>query len=196
VKPLAAALLLLALTLVGNAWAQTGHRSGTEAAEEIVPRFLLMDPNGRAVSSEDFRGRFQLITFGYTACPDICPTTLAEMAAVLKELGPRSDKIQPIFITVDPERDTASVLKAYTAFFDPRIVGLTGSPVLVRRAADNFRVRYEKVRDPADPPQRYAVDHSAGLYLIGPDGRLVRRFAYSIPIATLVDQIGQSIDAR
>ncbi|MBL8394491.1 MAG: SCO family protein [Candidatus Accumulibacter sp.] len=148
-----------------------------------------MDANGRAVSNEDFPGRFQLISFGYTFCPDICPTTLAEMSAVMSSLDKDAERLQPLFITVDPERDTASILRTYVAFFHPQIIGLTGSPALVRRAADNFRVRYEKVFEPGAPADQYAVDHSAGMFLLGPDGRHVRRFAYAMPPAEIAERI-------
>jgi len=155
----------------------------------IVPRYLLQDANGRSVSNEDFRGKFQLIAFGYTYCPDICPTTLVEMAAILKDLGEQATRLQAIFITVDPERDTGKVLKTYTEFFDPRIIGLSGSPALTRRAADNFKIRYAKVQDSAEKTGNYAVDHSAGMILLGPDGRFVKKFAFATP----VDQISRQI---
>lgn len=139
---------LLAALLLGNpAAAQSTHDLLAGETSSINPRYLLQDPNGRSITNEDFCGRFQLIAFGYTYCPDICPTTLVEMAAILKQLGDQASRLQPIFITVDPERDTAKALKTYTEFFDPRILGLTGSPALVRRAADNFRIRYAKVRE-------------------------------------------------
>lgn len=168
-------------------------------SREIVARYLLMDANGRAVSNEDFPGQFQLIAFGYTFCPDICPTTLAEMSVVMTTLDRQSERLQPIFITVDPERDTASVLRSYTSFFHPRIIGLGGSPELVRRAADNFKVRYEKVREPGVPAEQYAVDHSAGMYLLGPDGSYIRKFAYATTPAEIAERIGEimtSIEAR
>lgn len=155
----------------------------------IVPRYVLQDANGRSVSNEDFRGKFQLIAFGYTYCPDICPTTLVEMAAILQDLGEQASRLQAIFITVDPERDTGMVLKNYTAFFDPRIIGLNGSPALTRRAADNFKIRYAKVQDSAEKTGNYAVDHSAGMILLGPDGRFVKKFAFATP----VDQVSRQI---
>jgi protein SCO1/2 len=155
----------------------------------ISSRYLLMDANGRAVSNQDFRGRFQLLTFGYTYCPDICPTTLAEMAMVISRLGKEADALQALFITVDPERDSADALRSYVAFFDPRIIGLTGSPALVRKAAESFKVRYEKVREPGAPLDQYAVDHSAGMFLLGPDGRFIRKFAYAMPAEQIADQI-------
>lgn len=187
------AALLLGLLLAGPAAAQATQSLQLLKEENsgIVPRYLLQDPNGRSVSSEDFRGRFQLIAFGYTYCPDICPTTLVEMAAILKELGEQASRLQPLFISVDPERDTGQVLKTYTAFFDPRILGLNGPPALVRRAADNFKIRYAKVREPGTPADRYAVDHSAGMILLGPDGQFIKKFAFATP----VDEISRQISA-
>ena len=147
----------------------------------LVPRYLLRDPNGRAVTEGDFRGRFQLVTFGYTFCPDICPTTLSTLAEAMKTLGADADRVQVLFVSVDPERDTPEQLKAYTAFFDPRILGLSASPELVRAAADRFKVRYEKVSEPGAPPDRYSVDHSAGIYLLGTSGEFLHKFAYQTP---------------
>jgi len=166
-----------------------GHSQAETEPNAIVPRYLLQDPNGRAVTNEDFLGRFQLITFGYTSCPDVCPTTLLEMKDVLKALGDKATQLQPIFITVDPERDSAQVLREYTSAFDSRILGLRGSEALTRRAAIEFKVRYEKVRDPAAPPGSYTVDHSAGMILLGPDGRAIVRFAYATPAKQMADRI-------
>jgi protein SCO1/2 len=154
------------------------HDLGLGETRDIVPRYLLQDVNGRATLPEDFRGRYQLIAFGYTFCPDVCPTTLTEMAAILQALDTLADGLQPIFVSVDPERDTLEVLKTYTAFFDPRIVGMTGTPALVSRAADNFKVRYQKV---PRSDGAYTVDHSAGMYLLGPDGSFLKKFAYATP---------------
>ena len=182
-----ALLLAACLLLSGATLAQPRHEALEGDTAGIVPRYLLQDPFGRPVSNEDFRGRFQLIAFGYTYCPDICPMTLVEMAEILKQLGDDAGPLQPIFVTVDPERDTGKVLKTYTEFFDPRILGLTGSPALVRRAADNFKIRYAKVREPGS--EHYAVDHSAGMILLGPDGRFVRKFAFATPVEEIVRQL-------
>ncbi len=189
---------LLALCLAGFTLATQAQQHSLQAEESsgIVPRYLLQDPNGRAITNEDFRGRFQLIAFGYTYCPDICPTTLVEMAEILKQLENDAASLQPIFISVDPERDTGQVLKTYTAFFDPRILGLTGSPALVRRAADNFRMRYAKVREPGKPADQYAVDHSAGMILLGPDGQFLRKFAYAMPVAEITSEIKHLMHSR
>jgi protein SCO1/2 len=158
----------------------------------IVPRYLLQGPGGRAVMDSDFRGRFQLISFGYTYCPDICPTTLVEMAHVLRLLGADARHLQPVFISVDPERDTPEALKVYTEFFDPRILGLTGTPEAVRKVADLFKVRYEKVKEPG--ASHYAVDHSAGMVLIGPDGVFVTKFPYGASAEEIAGKIGKLME--
>ncbi len=153
------------------------------------PRYLLMGTNGRAVRAEDFRERFQLIAFGFVSCPDVCPTTMAAMQQVLVELGEQAKHLQPIFITVDPQRDTLEVLGAYTANFDKRILGLTGSAELVRFAANNFKVEYTKVQEPGAGPNVYTMDHTAGLFLLGPDGQLLKKFAERTPAQDISAQI-------
>ncbi len=154
-----------------------------------TPRYLLLGSHGRAVRAEDFRDRFQLISFGYTGCPDVCPTTMLEMQQVLAALGARAKHVQPIFITVDPKRDTVNVLDAYIRNFDARILGLTGSPELVRWAADNFKVQFEKVQEPGAAPNVYTMDHTAGMFLLGPDGQLLNKFAYATSVQEIVSQI-------
>lgn len=194
-----AAFLLGLLAINGPAAAQAESSLELlrpEAATHIITRYLLQDPNGRSVTSEEFIGRYQLITFGYTYCPDICPTTLVEMAAILKLLGDDADQLQPIFITVDPERDSGEALKTYTAFFDPRILPLTGSPALIRRAADNFKIRYSKVITPGAKPGTYAVDHSAGMILLGPDGQYLKKFPYATPVDQITARIKALMQAR
>jgi protein SCO1/2 len=160
-----------------------------ESSAPVRPRYLLMGTNGRSVMSDDFRGRFQLIAFGFVSCPDVCPTTLLEMSHVLAALGTRAQRLQPIFITIDPQRDTAQVLAAYTQAFDGRILGLTGSPDLVRRAANNFKVQFAKVQEPGANPDVYTMDHTAGMFLLGPDGTLVARFGYGLPVAQVTERI-------
>jgi protein SCO1/2 len=183
----------LALVLAG-ALPVFGQGAGTHTLEKaeavgIVPRYLLMDPRGQAVTNEDFRGRFQLVSFGYTSCPDVCPTTLLEMKEILHGLGDNAARLQPIFVSLDPERDSAEVLREYTRAFDPRILGLSGSAELVRRAADSFRVRYAVVREPGAARGAYTVDHSAGMYLLGPDGRFLLKFAYATPPQEVIERI-------
>lgn len=184
------AILAAVLLCAAPAWAETPSPVEDPQPEiGIVSRYLLMDSRGRAISDQDFRGSFQLIAFGYTFCPDICPTTLAEISLIMEKLGTRAEQLQPLFVTVDPERDTPEVLRRYTAYFHPRIIGLTGSPELVRRVADHFKVRYEKHWEPGAEKDKYSVDHSAGMYLLGPDGSFLRKFAYATPPQEVADRI-------
>ena len=140
------------------------------APTAIVDRFELVDQDGTAVSDATYRGKWLLIYFGYTHCPDACPTTLNDIAEALDGLGAKRQAIQPLFITIDPERDTPPVLKGYAAAFQAGIVGLTGSPDQIGHVAKNFHVYYQ--RDQGSD-RDYAMSHSSVIYLIGPDGRFV-----------------------
>ncbi len=188
-------VLMTALMAMAPAWGQTVSSvadvpaAAPASASAFSPRYLLMSPGGRAITSEDFRGRLQLVAFGFTSCPDVCPTTLLEMTHVLTALGVRAHFVQPIFITVDPQRDTAQVLGAYTLAFDSRILGLTGSDDLVRRATDSFKVQFQKVQEAGAHPDAYTMDHSTGMFLLGPDGVLLRKFGYGTPVADMVKPI-------
>ncbi len=162
----------------------------------INPRYLLQAQNGMVIMDGDFPDRFQLITFGYTFCPDICPTTLLEMSAVMKQLGTQANRVQPLFISVDPERDTLEHLGAYLKFFDARIIGATGSPELVNRAAKNFKVTYEKVIDPNGIPENYTIDHTAGMYLLAPGGQFLVRFPYGTSAADIANRIENELRTR
>ncbi len=189
----AALVAIAVLAAVGAAWPSAAAAQDEDAAP-ARPRYLLQRPDGRAVTPDDFRGRFQLVTFGFTSCPDVCPTTLLDLQQVLRELGPRAARLQAIFVTVDPQRDSAVVLKAYTEAFDARILGLGGPEALVRRAADAFKVRYEKVQEPGAAPDVYTMDHSAGLYLLGPDGQWLQRFVHGAPVAEIVTRLEAWMD--
>lgn len=159
----------------------------------INPRYLLQATNGRTILDGDFPRHFQLISFGYTFCPDICPTTLTEMAEVMRQLGEQAKQVQPIFISVDPARDTLPQLGKYLAFFDERIIGATGSADLIKRAADNFKVKYEKVLQPGADPNNYAMDHSAGMYLLAPGGQFIAKFPYATPVNVIVERLRHEI---
>lgn len=137
---------------------------------DIRNAYTLTDHTGRAVTAADFAGRWQMVFFGFTYCPDICPTTLAYMARVMDLLAERSDQVAPLFITVDPARDTAPVMAEYVAAFHPRLVGLTGTEAQVAAAARNFRVYYERMEDAA-APGGYLMAHSGYIYVMRPDGR-------------------------
>jgi len=134
--------------------------------------FSLIDGDGKPVTDQTWHGKYLLVYFGYTYCPDVCPTTLTNVAAALDKLGAKADRIEPLFITVDPHRDTPAVVKQYAAAFSPRIVGLTGSPEQIAAAAKEYRVYYAKhVTGPG--PDDYSMDHSSVLYFMGPDGRFI-----------------------
>ncbi len=162
-------------------------------SDRVVPRYLLMAHDGRSVTNNDFLGSFQLIYFGYTFCPDICPTSLASAAQALALLGSDAEQVQPIFITVDPARDTQEVLSRYTEYFHPRMLGLTGSQEMIKRTAEHFKVRYEKVLPDDGDPSRYSMDHSSSLILLGRQGEFLTKFAYGYPPARIADYIREHI---
>ena len=128
----------------------------------------LADPAGRVRRLEEFRGKAVVLFFGFTQCPDVCPTTLAEIAGVLKRLGPDAERVQVLFVTVDPERDTPKLLAEYAGSFDARILPLRGDPAATQRAAKEFKIYFEK-RKQGDG---YTVDHSAQSYVLDAQGRL------------------------
>jgi len=130
----------------------------------------LTDHNGKPRRLEDFRGKAVVVFFGFTRCPDVCPTTLADAAQAMKQLGPDADRVQVLLVTVDPERDTQKVLADYVTAFDPRFLGMVGDLEATRRAAKEFKVFFEK--RPGKTPDGYSVDHSAQSYVIDPQGRL------------------------
>lgn len=167
--PLAAGGLILALLLFGVGlylWA-----SGTPRAAIGGP-FVLEDGNGQTVTDRSFRGKYMLVYFGYTFCPDVCPTTLNEVAGALAKLGPKAERVEPIFITVDPGRDTPAAIKQYTNAISPRIIGLTGTPEQIDAVERGYHV-YAARRATGPGPNDYTMDHSSILYLMGPDGRFV-----------------------
>jgi protein SCO1/2 len=150
--------------------------------------FALIDQNGKTVTDRDFAGRYTLVFFGFTHCPDICPAELQVMTAALDQLGDKADKVVPIFITLDPERDTPQIVGDYVRNFSPRLVGLTGSAEAVAGAARAYRVIYAKVEDPSSA-NGYSVDHSALVYLMGPNGDYLEHFAYGTSAATMAETL-------
>jgi protein SCO1/2 len=137
-------------------------------------RYALPDVAGKQRTNDDFKGKVTVVFFGYTQCPDVCPTTMAELAQVKKTLGPDGDKLQGVFITIDPERDTPDVLRSYVGSFDPSFVALRGTPQETSATAKAFKVFYAKV--PGKTPDSYTMDHTAGSYVFDTEGR-VRLFA-------------------
>ena len=136
---------------------------------DIRSEFSLTDHTGKGVTQADYSDRWQMVFFGFTNCPDICPTTLAYMASVIDLLGDDADKVAPIFITVDPERDTVPVMAEYVSVFHPRLIGLTGTEAQVAEAARNFRTWYERTEDDS-APDGYFMAHGGYVYLMRPDG--------------------------
>jgi protein SCO1/2 len=172
--------LLLAAALAGGLlWHESETipglgKSVISGQAAIGGPFRLTDQAGAVKTDKDFHGRWQLIYFGYSFCPDVCPTTLAVMGQALDKLGSDGKRITPIFITIDPERDTPRVLADYMKAFGPQFVGLTGNGAAIAQVEKEYRVyAVKKPIDPAHPERGYGMDHSSVIYLMGPDGRLV-----------------------
>ncbi len=180
--PVLAFVVVLAVGV--GAWLTLSHSQG--GVTGIGGPFTLEDGDGHPVTDRDFHGRYLLVYFGYTFCPDVCPTTLNEVATALDTLGPKADRLQVVFITVDPKRDTPSVVRDYAASFSPRIKGLTGTPEQIETAAREYRVYFAP--QPATGGGAYTVDHSSILYLMDPEGQFV------VPIRT--DQTGEAMAAE
>jgi protein SCO1/2 len=151
--------------------------------------FRLIAGDGRVVTDRDFRGKYLLVYFGYTICPDICPTTLQSVAAALDRLGAKADRLQPLLITVDPTRDTPPVLAQYAAAFSPRLIGLSGTPEQIAAVEREYRI-YAAIR-PAGGG--YAVDHSSALFLMGPDGRFIARLDPEASASEIAADLGRSV---
>ena len=168
-------LLLVAALIGGVLWHESNQVPGlgrvvtTGQADVGVP-FELTDQHGKRIGNQDFRGRYMLIYFGYSFCPDVCPTTLAVMAQALEKLGSRASRVAPVFITIDPERDTPKVLDEYMKSFGPTFVGLTGSVAEIKDVEKKFRVYAAK--KPLEGGN-YGMDHSSVIYLMGPDGKMI-----------------------
>lgn len=190
---LAAAVLLLAagaggFFLMNRQLSQTG---ATGVALVGGP-FSLVNQDGKRVTEKDFLGKYMLVFFGYTYCPDVCPTELQVMTAALDQMGPEAEKIQPVFVSVDPQRDTPEVLKAYVGNFGPRLMGLTGTPEEIASVAKAYRVYYAKSGD-KDSPDAYLMDHSSIVYLMGPDGHFVKHFPYSTDAQKLAVELKEAL---
>lgn len=188
-------VLLFAAGLAGYAWMnrQAADPQGNGVALVGGP-FTLTDHTGREVTEKTFLGKYLLVFFGFTFCPDICPTELQVITAALDQMGPAGEAIQPVFITIDPARDTPEVLKAYVSNFGPRLLGLTGTPEQIAAAAKAYRVYYAKAAN-SGADENYVMDHSTIIYLMGPDGRFVRHMPYTTDAAKLAAELKESITA-
>jgi len=140
--------------------------------------FTLVDHDGRTVTDADYRGRYTLIFFGYTYCPDVCPTTMQNISDAMDLLGASADQVQPLFVSVDPERDTAEVLKSFVGNFHPRMIGLTGSAEQLAAVAKAYKVYFQKVQEEGAADDEYLMNHSSIVYLMDPDGEFVAHFTH------------------
>lgn len=184
--------LAVALALGGAVWLQLNPPPAhVQLQASFRPEFALPDAEGKLRRSQDFRGQYQLVFFGFTNCPDVCPTTLSEVATVMDDLGPDAAKVQPIFISIDPERDRKLGLAKFTEAFHPSIIGLAGDNAWTRAAADSFKIHFEREADAASA-DGYTMSHSPGLFLIGPEGDWIQQYAYGTP----ADQILADLKAR
>jgi protein SCO1 len=169
--------------------APTGPEVATTGTALIGGPFTLVGRDGKTVTDRAFRGKYMLVFFGFTHCPDICPAELQVMSAALDALGPKANEIIPIFITLDPERDAPPVVTGYVMNFSPRFVGLTGSPEQIAEAAKAYRVTYSKFQEDETKPGDYSIDHSALVYLMGKDGEYLTHFAYGTPAAKMAETL-------
>ena len=190
--------VIAALALVAGGLAAWILRTGQESLPptEVTGKaivggpFSLVDQTGRRVTDKDFRGKKMLVYFGFTSCPDVCPAGLQVIAAALDRLGPKAEAITPIFITVDPERDTPAKMAEYVKSFHPRLVGLTGTADEVNAVAKAYRVYFKKIPD-EKTPDAYSVDHTSIMYLMDENGGFVRHFSYPIEASQLVAELAK-----
>lgn len=184
---------LVALALLAACQKGKGGFLNTDVTGADFGRALaLTDHTGKARTLEDFRGKVVVIFFGFTQCPDVCPTTMSEMAEVMRQLGSRADQVQVLFVTIDPDRDTAALLAQYVPAFDKRFLGLLGDAQATAKVAKEFKVFYQKV--PGSTPGTYSMDHTAGSYVFDPKGRLRLFVKHGQGPAPLVTDLGRLLD--
>jgi len=164
--------------------------SETPAAFRAV--FELTDHQGTIRTQSDFSGRWMLVFFGFTNCPDICPTTLSEVAIVMDDLGAEAENVQPLFVTIDPERDTPAALAEYVPFFDAGIIGLTGTPAQIARTAETFPIFYERIEE-ASAPDGYTMAHTSHLLLFDPDAGFADSWPYGTPAEEILADLRERI---
>jgi protein SCO1/2 len=186
------ALLVTALALAGCGSSGPSFRNTDITGADYGKDFTLTDHSGKVRTLADFRGKVVVMFFGYTHCPDVCPTTMAELKAVKEQLGEDGKRMQVLFVTVDPERDTPQLLANYVPAFDPSFLGLYGDAAATAKVAKDFRVFYQKV--PGKTPDGYTMDHTAGSYVFDPQGRL-RLFVREGNPANLVADIKTLLQA-
>lgn len=182
------AAVAVALAVGLSAGLLFGERSGGGSGKAAIGGpFELVDHTGRTVTEADFDGQYKLVYFGFTFCPDVCPTELQSMSVALDMLGEEAAAITPIFITVDPERDTVELMATYREHFHPRLQALTGNSAQITAAAKAYRVYYARVED--ESSSEYLMDHSAYVYLMDKDGEYLKHFAPNTPPESYVEAI-------
>ncbi len=193
-----AVILLICLIALGDYLIQLGRSKGSVppgTESQIGGTFSLINQAGQAVSEKDYSDRYKLIFLGFTHCPDVCPTTLSRMTQVIKQLGPLSEKLYPLFITVDPERDTPERLMAYSKNFDPQITYLTGSKDEIAKVLKSWKASRAKIaaRSGKITESNYSMSHSSVLYLMSPDGRLIEAYSWEVSTAALAQSLRKRI---
>ncbi len=183
---LAAASVVIAVSLAASVAVNRLPGGNAIAPLQLGGPFSLMAPDGHVVTDRDFPGKWLIIYFGYTSCPDACPTALSDITAALEQLGPLADKVQPLFITVDPDRDSPELMADYVGSFDPRFIGLRGTAEQTAAVAAAFRVTYVVRKLGHDA---YAIDHSSYIYLMNPDGALAKLLTGDLPGHQLADEL-------
>ena len=174
-----------------------GGKTGGSGVASVGGPFTLTDHEGRSRNDKDFHGHFTLVYFGYTYCPDVCPTALQVITNAMEQLDKNlQDRITPIFITVDPERDTVDHLKSYVENFHPRFVGLTGSTEQIAHVARIYRVYYSRSKSGIENLNDYLMDHSSIVFLMGPQGDYVTHFTHSTPMEKMVDVLRRNVGAK
>jgi protein SCO1/2 len=174
-----AAVSFAATATVVALWPREASRTAEDRGEALIGGpFTLTDAEGKRRDDGEFRGRHMLVFFGFTHCPDFCPTALYSISLAMDRLGARAETLVPVFITLDPERDTPAQLKAYAQNFDKRVVMLTGGAAEIAAVAKAYRVYYAK--KPLEKPGDYTIDHSAYIYLMGPNGKFLTHFRHAI----------------
>ncbi len=187
--------IICVLVAVGLlAWMGTGvipeSRRSSATSALVGGPFTLTTGQGETVTEKSYAGKYMLVYFGFTHCPDICPTGLLLIDNALDQLGDPAKRIVPLFITLDPERDTQEVVGNYISHFGNRLIGLTGTPAQVKQAADAYKVYYRKVMD-EDRAGEYTIDHSGYIYLMGPDGQYLAHFPHHISESALKDELAK-----
>jgi cytochrome oxidase Cu insertion factor (SCO1/SenC/PrrC family) len=188
-------LLCVAAVIGLYAWNATWIGKQVSGVALVGGPFEMVNQNGAKVTEKDYAGKPMLVFFGYTYCPDVCPTELQIMSAALEQLGSEAATVQPVFVSIDPARDTPPVIKSYLESFGPRWTGLTGTPEQVHAMARAWHVFYEK-RENKDSPQDYLMDHASFIFLMGADGKFLKHFSYTTDAKALARDLAAALAAN